>query len=70
MLKVADFGLARVVSAAANLTATVCGSPLYMAPEVQNWWPSYQKTGQVAYTRADLWSIGCILHYVLRQLAA
>ena len=47
-------------------SAAVCaGSPLYMAPEVQPWWPSYQQTRQLQYDKADLWSIGCILHFVL-----
>jgi serine/threonine-protein kinase ULK/ATG1 len=33
-LKIADFGFARVVEPA-RLAATLCGSPLYMAPEVR-----------------------------------
>jgi serine/threonine protein kinase len=33
-LKIADFGLARQLSGAAALAGTLCGSPLYMAPEI------------------------------------
>ena len=35
VLKIADFGFARVVGPA-RLAATLCGSPLYMAPEVRD----------------------------------
>jgi hypothetical protein len=48
ILKIGDFGLARV-SSAATLTKTFCGSPLYMAPEVQPW---ANQAGHIQYDRA------------------
>ena len=38
-LKIADFGFARYIRDSEGMADTVCGSPLYMAPEVLN----YQK---------------------------
>ena len=52
VLKIADFGFARYVHPS-GLAETLCGSPLYMAPEIL----SYQKYD----AKADLWSVGCIL---------
>ncbi|XP_009335255.2 serine/threonine-protein kinase ATG1a isoform X2 [Pyrus x bretschneideri] len=51
LLKIGDFGFAR--SLIGGLADTLCGSPLYMAPEIiQN-----QKYDE----KADLWSVGAIL---------
>lgn len=52
ILKVADFGFARSLPAAA-LAETLCGSPLYMAPEILR----YEKYD----AKADLWSVGAVL---------
>ncbi|KAE8242532.1 hypothetical protein A4X13_0g7118 [Tilletia indica] len=51
-LKVADFGFARSLPAA-SLAETLCGSPLYMAPEILR----YEKYD----AKADLWSVGAVL---------
>jgi serine/threonine-protein kinase ULK2 len=51
VLKLADFGFARVLGAA-SMAQTQCGTPLYMAPEI------FQ--GHDYDYKADLWSIGCI----------
>ncbi|XP_039008387.1 serine/threonine-protein kinase ATG1a-like isoform X2 [Hibiscus syriacus] len=51
-LKIGDFGFARSLTPE-DLAATLCGSPLYMAPEIiQN--KKYD-------AKADLWSVGAIL---------
>ncbi|KAH8488913.1 hypothetical protein H0E87_024515 [Populus deltoides] len=51
-LKIGDFGFARSL-ASSDLADTLCGSPLYMAPEIiQN--KKYD-------AKADLWSVGAIL---------
>jgi eukaryotic-like serine/threonine-protein kinase len=59
---VADFGVARAVSTAADerLTATglILGSPPYLSPEQAD--PSLEVDG-----RADLYSLGCVLHEML-----
>ncbi|KAJ0400535.1 hypothetical protein P43SY_008398 [Pythium insidiosum] len=51
-LKIADFGFARPL-ASTSLAETLCGSPLYMAPEILK----FQKYD----AKADLWSVGTIL---------
>ena len=53
MLKIADFGFARSLPSTA-LAETLCGSPLYMAPEILR----YEKYG----AKADLWSVGTVLY--------
>ncbi|KAK0385830.1 hypothetical protein NLU13_7007 [Sarocladium strictum] len=53
MLKLADFGFARVLPAT-SLAETLCGSPLYMAPEILR----YEKYD----AKADLWSVGTVLY--------
>ena len=56
MLKVADFGFARVLPQT-SLAETLCGSPLYMAPEILR----YERYD----AKADLWSIGTVLHEMI-----
>ncbi|XP_022096208.1 serine/threonine-protein kinase unc-51-like isoform X2 [Acanthaster planci] len=55
-IKIADFGFARILEED-MMAATLCGSPLYMAPEVIM---SLQYDG-----KADLWSLGTILFQCL-----
>lgn len=56
ILKVADFGFARYMNPS-DMADTLCGSPLYMAPEIlQN--EKYD-------AKADLWSVGCIMFELL-----
>ena len=55
-LKISDFGLAK--SCESNtLLDTICGSPMYMAPEIMK----YRKYD----TKADLWSLGIIFYQML-----
>ena len=53
MLKLADFGFARSLPST-SLAETLCGSPLYMAPEILR----YEKYD----AKADLWSLGAVLY--------
>lgn len=53
MVKIADFGFARHLPST-SMAETLCGSPLYMAPEILR----YEKYG----ARADLWSAGGVLY--------
>lgn len=53
MVKIADFGFARHLPSTA-MAETLCGSPLYMAPEILR----YEKYD----ARADLWSTGAVLY--------
>ncbi|KAK9477729.1 kinase-like domain-containing protein [Lipomyces japonicus] len=53
VLKLADFGFARILPSA-SMAETLCGSPLYMAPEILR----YEKYD----AKADLWSVGTVLY--------
>ncbi|KAI9097275.1 hypothetical protein DFS34DRAFT_116130 [Phlyctochytrium arcticum] len=53
ILKLADFGFARALPQQ-SLASTLCGSPLYMAPEILR--------GDRYDAKADLWSFGAILY--------
>lgn len=55
-LKLIDFGFAKHASTT-DLSETICGSPLYMAPELLSSCP-YNST-------TDLWSIGIILYEMI-----
>ncbi|KAM1470430.1 hypothetical protein ACFX11_041148 [Malus domestica] len=52
LLKIGDFGFARSLTPQ-GLADTLCGSPLYMAPEIIK--------SQKYDAKADLWSVGAIL---------
>lgn len=53
VLKLADFGFARMLPNT-SLAETLCGSPLYMAPEILR----YEKYN----AKADLWSVGAVAY--------
>jgi Protein kinase domain/Autophagy-related protein 11 len=55
-LKISDFGFARALAESA-VTDTLCGSPLYMAPEILR--------GETYTAKADLWSVGSIFYEML-----
>lgn len=57
-LKLADFGFAKqsLIRSQNQLYDTICGSPLYMAPEIMT--KSYNN-------QTDLWSVGMILYEML-----
>lgn len=56
ILKISDFGLSTSLEND-RLTSTICGSPIYMAPEV---------IGSNLYgVKADLWSVGIILYQLV-----
>uniref|UniRef100_K7KV61 Protein kinase domain-containing protein n=1 Tax=Glycine max TaxID=3847 RepID=K7KV61_SOYBN len=56
VLKLADFGLSRTICPG-EYAGTVCGSPLYMAPEALK----FQRYDD----KADMWSVGTILFELL-----
>ena len=57
LVKVADFGIARAVSAAHTATSMVLGTASYMSPE--------QAMGEYVGPRSDLYSLGVVLHEML-----
>nr|XP_002806865.5 serine/threonine-protein kinase ULK2 isoform X6 [Callithrix jacchus] len=56
LIKIADFGFARYLHSN-MMAATLCGSPMYMAPEVI--------MSQHYDAKADLWSIGTVIYQCL-----
>lgn len=56
ILKLGDFGFARGLIAS-DLASTLCGSPLYMAPEILR--------GSKYDAKSDLWSLGGILYEMI-----
>ncbi|KAH0791053.1 serine/threonine-protein kinase ATG1c-like isoform X2 [Histomonas meleagridis] len=56
ILKIADFGFARFLKPM-DLADTICGSPIYMAPEIQ--------FGLKYNSNVDMWSIGIILYELI-----
>lgn len=56
ILKIADFGFARYLDEG-RMTETICGSRLYMAPEIL--------FGESYTNKADLWSVGVILYQAI-----
>lgn len=59
VIKISDFGFAKLLDDKKNeMTGTLCGSPLYMAPEIFRSPPIYN-------SKADLYSIGAIMLQLL-----
>jgi serine/threonine-protein kinase len=56
-LKVADFGISRLISFEATQSSAVLGTPSYMAPE--------QCRGASVDGRCDLFSLGCVIYELL-----
>lgn len=53
--KLADFGMARIVSD--NVLTTACGTPNYYSPEIIN--------GDIYSFAVDFWSLGVLMYHLL-----
>ena len=57
LVKIGDFGIARVMEGSMSAASTVIGTPYYMSPEVcQNKPYAFE---------SDVWALGCILYEML-----
>lgn len=61
LVKVLDFGLAKVLTESADLSREVKGTCAYMSSEQANQEPSYPQT--------DIWALGLVAYYVLTDAA-
>eukprot|EP00397_Hematodinium_sp_SG-2012_P012127 GEMP01012289.1.p1 GENE.GEMP01012289.1~~GEMP01012289.1.p1 ORF type:complete len:779 (+),score=171.01 GEMP01012289.1:170-2506(+) len=59
VLKLGDFGVAKVLSSSIDLAQTQIGTPFYMAPEVF-------KNKPYSYA-SDMWGVGCVLYEMLTR---
>jgi serine/threonine-protein kinase ULK/ATG1 len=57
LFKIADFGFCKTLLHDRDLTKTMIGSPIYMAPEALK--------GDLYNTAADIWSIGVMFFEML-----
>ena len=57
-----DFGAARAITSSATGFSTLIGTPSYQAPEVID-----PKQGVSMNSKADIWSLGCILHFICNK---
>ncbi|CAE7561591.1 Chek2 [Symbiodinium microadriaticum] len=60
-VKIADFGLSKIINEGSSLAKTFVGTPQYWAPEVLN----VQRGGGVYTQAADFWSLGAVLFVML-----
>lgn len=63
-VKITDFGLSRIV-AEGSFLKTLCGTPMYLAPEVL---PTSPYRGRYS-VQCDLWSLGAVLYVMLSGCA-
>lgn len=53
-IKLGDFGFCKTLMTQDDMTSTMLGSPIYMAPEVLR--------GEIYTSKADIWSLGVVLY--------
>jgi len=56
-IKLGDFGFCKLLTRNSNMTKTMVGSPIYMAPEILK--------GQKYDNRCDIWSLGVNFYELL-----
>ncbi|RUP49967.1 kinase-like domain-containing protein [Jimgerdemannia flammicorona] len=62
LVKLSDLGLAKFIGTDGTLLKTKCGTPAYLAPEIQN------HTEEKPYSKAvDLWSLGVVVYQMIAR---
>lgn len=56
VVKIGDFGVAKILDGTNQMAKTVVGTPFYISPEI---W-----AGETYSVKADIWSLGCILYFM------
>lgn len=56
-VKLGDFGFCKTLMTQDDMTSTMLGSPIYMAPEVLR--------GEIYTSKADIWSLGVVLYEMI-----
>lgn len=62
VVKVADYGLSKILQSGDSQAQTVCGTPSYVAPEILE---CLESDGSYDAIKADGWSLGCNLYILL-----
>lgn len=57
MIKLGDFGIARVLKHTTEMARTAIGTPYYLSPEICE--------NQPYNNKSDIWSLGCILYEIM-----
>eukprot|EP00501_MAST-03F_sp_TOSAG23-6_P001562 GSMAST32.ASY1.ANO1.1626.1 assembled CDS len=71
IIKLGDFGIARVLSSTLDHASTVVGTPYYMSPEVCENKPYFfflKYFSKIHTYKSDLWAVGCILYEMCARL--
>ena len=66
MVKLGDFGIAKVLDETIDLTSTNIGTPYYMSPEQYKHKP-YSYKSYTFFNSSDIWAFGCILYEMCNQ---
>lgn len=56
LLKLGDFGIAKILDSKMDLAETQVGTPLYMSPEIIE--------GKKYSNKTDLWALGCVMYEI------
>ena len=57
MLKLGDFGIARVLENSADMASTMIGTPYNMSPELCE--------NRAYDEKSDMWALGCVLYELI-----
>ena len=54
MIKMGDFGIAKILDHTTQFSKTAIGTPYYLSPEICE--------GKAYNSKSDIWSLGCVLY--------